>query len=183
MRIAEDGVETDVETDFGRLPAETRENIAAALAEQGIPLGNLEHFEEGLPIEGEILGISMMSSGSWRRPEEEPEEPEEPRDRLPGPDSVSPPHRAMLLRCAEVHAALKAGTLPPYLLATPTLTSGHIDPAELVARLEGYERAGATALPADLQQALLRLPREVDPEIVERGGGWSPRRASCWRDG
>ncbi|WP_141704102.1 hypothetical protein [Planobispora rosea] len=167
VRIAEGGVETDVETDFGRLPVETRENIAAALAEQGIPLGNLGHFEEGPPIEGEILGISMMSSGNWRRPEEEPEEP---RDRLPGPDSVSPPHQAMLLRCAEVHAALKAGALPPYLLAVPTLTSGHIDPAELVARLEGYERAGATALPADLRQALLRLPREVDPDVAERAG-------------
>ncbi|MET8340328.1 hypothetical protein ABZV14_42485 [Streptosporangium canum] len=76
----------------------------------------------------------------------------------------------MLSRCAEVHAALKAGTLPPYLLATPILTSGHLDPAELVARLEGYERAGVQALPADLEQALLRLPREVDPEVIDRAG-------------
>ncbi|MGV9774135.1 DUF7824 domain-containing protein [Streptosporangium sp. NPDC003464] len=90
--------------------------------------------------------------------------------RLPDPRHVSPPHYAMLLRCAEVHAALKAGTLPPYLLATPTLTSGHLDPAELVARLEGYERAGVQALSADLGQALLRLPREVDPEVIDRAG-------------
>ncbi|MDA0639549.1 MULTISPECIES: hypothetical protein [Nonomuraea] len=91
-------------------------------------------------------------------------------DRLPAPGHVSAPHYAMLLRCAEIHAALKAGTLPPYLLATPTLTSGHLDPAELVARVEGYERAGAEALPADLGQALLRLPREVDPEVIDRAG-------------
>ncbi|UBU19065.1 DUF7824 domain-containing protein [Nonomuraea gerenzanensis] len=91
-----------------------------------------------------------------------------PRDRLPDLRHISAPHHVMLLRCAEIHAALKAGTLPPYLLATPTLTSGHLDPAELVARVEGYERAGVQALPADLGQALLRLPREVDAEVIER---------------
>ncbi|MDF5758666.1 DUF6493 family protein [Spongiactinospora sp. TRM90649] len=91
-------------------------------------------------------------------------------DRLPEPGWVSAPVRIMLARCAEVLAALKAGTLPPYLLATPTLTSGHIDPAVLVDRLEGYERAGALAMPADLGQALLRLPREADPEVIGRAG-------------
>ncbi|MFI6737085.1 hypothetical protein ACIBI9_29515 [Nonomuraea sp. NPDC050451] len=50
----------------------------------------------------------------------------------------------MLQGCAEIHAALKEGTLPPYLLATP--------------------------LPADLGQALLRLPREVDSGVVARAG-------------
>ncbi|WP_067177244.1 DUF7824 domain-containing protein [Microtetraspora niveoalba] len=139
-------------------------------------------------------GGDGLSGRHWSRPEEwveallreaaapgqEPPAPEPARphaaggsveadvDRLLGPNTVSLPHRAMLLRCAEIHAALKAGTLPPYLLATPTLTSGHIEPAELVARLEGYERAGVRALPADLQQALLRLPREVDPGVADR---------------
>ncbi|SDH09302.1 hypothetical protein [Nonomuraea jiangxiensis] len=158
--------EGEFETDFGRLPQEMRDNIAAGLAERGMPLGNLEHFEEGTPIGGEILGVSIMSTGNWGHEAE----PEPPRDRLPGSHSVSPPHWAMLLRCAEVHAALKDGTLPPYLLATPTLTSGHLDPAELVSRLEGYERVGARALPADLQQALLRLPREAAPDVMARAG-------------
>ncbi|WP_067126253.1 DUF7824 domain-containing protein [Microtetraspora malaysiensis] len=122
----------------------------------------------------------------WSRPEQwthallceaadpgaEPPDPEPgmSRDRLPGPETLALPQRAVLLRCAEIRAALKAGELPPYLLATPTLTSGHIDPAALVARLEGYERAGVRALPADLQQALLRLPREADPDVMERAG-------------
>ncbi|WP_327582874.1 DUF6493 family protein [Nonomuraea sp. NBC_00507] len=159
--------EGDMEVDFGRLPAELRESIAAGLTAQGIPLGNLERFKEGPPLDAEILGVSIMSSGHWRRRDEEEDTP---RDRLPDPRHVSLPHYAMLLRCAEVHAALKAGTLPPYLLATPTLTSGHLDPAELVSRLKGYERAGVQALPADLGQALLRLPREVDPEVVDRAG-------------
>ncbi|GIH99917.1 hypothetical protein Pta02_19260 [Planobispora takensis] len=156
--------EAGVEIDAGRPIPVTGGGIAGSLAELGIPRSGRGHVRETPSAGGGMPGISTVSPGLRRRPKEEP------RDRLPDPGSVSPPHRAMLLRCAEVHAALKAGTLPPYLLATPTLTSGHIDPAELVARLEGYERAGARALPADLQQALLRLPREVDPDVVARGG-------------
>ncbi|GAA3598521.1 hypothetical protein GCM10022419_097540 [Nonomuraea rosea] len=94
----------------------------------------------------------------------------EPANRLPGPALIPPLDRTMLWRCAEIHGALKEGTLPPYLLATPTLTSGHIDPAELVVRLAGYERDGVRPLPADLGQALLRLPREADPDVVARAG-------------
>ncbi|MFI6292383.1 DUF6493 family protein [Nonomuraea sp. NPDC050790] len=90
--------------------------------------------------------------------------------RLPQAHTLAAPHRMVLERCAEVLAALRVGTLPPYLLALPTTASGHVEPAELVARLEGYERAGAVALPADLQQALLRLPREVPAEVAERAG-------------
>ncbi|MEU8041104.1 DUF6493 family protein [Streptosporangium sp. NPDC049078] len=170
VRIAEGDEERDIEVDFGRLPAEMRENIAAALTENGTPLGNLEHFTQGPPLEAEILNVWIMSSGSWRRLDEQEKQEKAPHDRLPDPRHLSAPHYAMLLRCAEVHSALKAGTLPPYLLATPTLTSGHLDPAELVARLEGYERAGAQVLPADLGQALLRLPREASAEVVDRAG-------------
>ncbi|GAA4957112.1 hypothetical protein GCM10023334_074540 [Nonomuraea thailandensis] len=90
--------------------------------------------------------------------------------RLPDQGRVAPPHWAMLLRCAELLGAVRWGTLPPYLLATPTSASCHVDPAELVARIEGYERAGVRHLPADLEQALLRLPREVDPEVTARAG-------------
>ncbi|MFF0770464.1 hypothetical protein ACFYUK_16390 [Nonomuraea wenchangensis] len=90
--------------------------------------------------------------------------------RLSVPAPVAPLYGALMRRCAEVHAALVEGTLPPYLLATPTCTSGHLDPAELVARLEGYERDGIRHLPDDLGQALLRLPRAVDPDVVARAG-------------
>ncbi|MBB2915125.1 hypothetical protein FHS43_006445 [Streptosporangium becharense] len=91
-------------------------------------------------------------------------------DRLPGEKAVSPPHRFLLRRYAEVLAALKADTLPPVLLATPTHDTGHLDPADLVARLEAVEAAGAEPPAADLQQALLRLPRAADPEVVARAG-------------
>ncbi|MEU4721761.1 DUF6493 family protein [Nonomuraea dietziae] len=158
------------EVEFGQLPAAVRESITADLNARGVPLGNLEHVEEAEPIGGEILGFTMATTGNWPSRERKPEPP---RDRLP--KNVSVPHLVMLRRCAEVHAALKAGTLPPYLLATPTRTDGHLDPAELVARLEGYERAGVEALPFDLQQALLRVPREVAPEVAGRARALSTR--------
>ncbi|MER6826124.1 DUF6493 family protein [Streptosporangium sp. NPDC000563] len=104
-------------------------------------------------------------------------------DRLPGEYDVSAPHRFVLRRCAEVLAALRAGTLPPVLLATPTAATGHLDPAVFLTRLEAVEATGAEPLPADFQQALLRLPATVEPEAVVRAGGLTSeagRRAARW---
>ncbi|WP_436757491.1 hypothetical protein [Streptosporangium sp. V21-05] len=104
-------------------------------------------------------------------------------DRLPGEGGVSVPHRFVLRRCAEVLAALRTGTLPPVLLATPTLATGHLDPAAFLTRLEAVEAAGAEPLPADFQQALLRLPGTTDPETVARAGRLTSeagRRAARW---
>ncbi|GAA4235886.1 hypothetical protein FHR32_008491 [Streptosporangium album] len=104
-------------------------------------------------------------------------------DRLPLKRSVSPPHRFLLRRYAEVLAALKADALPPLLLATPTCPTGHLDPAELLTRLEAVEAAGIEPLPADFQQALLRLPGDAAPEVVARAGRLTSeagRRAARW---
>ncbi|MGW0804627.1 DUF7824 domain-containing protein [Nonomuraea sp. NPDC002799] len=107
--------------------------------------------------------------------------------RLPGPSGVSAPHLFLLRRFAEVHAAIEAGVaLPPYLLAEPTGRTGHVDAEELVERLAGYERSGVEAMPADLQQALLRLPREIAPEVVARAAALTSeagRAAARWMDG
>ncbi|MFC9808047.1 DUF7824 domain-containing protein [Streptomyces griseoaurantiacus] len=79
------------------------------------------------------------------------------------------PHRAVglvpLLRVAEIAARLHTDPLP-FLLATPTWSTGTIDPAVLVERLAAYERAGTAPGPADLDLALLRLDREVPPGVV-----------------
>ncbi|MFF3437292.1 hypothetical protein [Streptosporangium sp. NPDC002721] len=104
-------------------------------------------------------------------------------DRLPKEHRTSVPHRFVLRRCAEVLAALRAGTLPPVLLATPTAATGHLDPAAFLARLETVEATGAEPLPADFQQALLRLPGTAAPEVVARAGRLTSeagRRAARW---
>ncbi|MGI5208490.1 DUF6493 family protein [Spirillospora sp. CA-108201] len=56
----------------------------------------------------------------------------------------------------------------PVLLASPTEGSGHLDPGVLVARLERIEAAGAEPGRADLTQAMLRVPREIDPAAAVR---------------
>ncbi|MEV7417589.1 DUF6493 family protein [Streptomyces sp. NPDC089919] len=62
-----------------------------------------------------------------------------------------------------VEAAWYIRTRPlPFLLATPTLASGSLDPQVLVARLAEYARLGVRrAGPADFAQALLRVRRDA----------------------
>ncbi|GLX97102.1 DUF6493 family protein [Herbidospora sp. NBRC 101105] len=88
-------------------------------------------------------------------------------------------------RVREVIALLESGRTVPVLLATPTEPSGHVAAATLVDRVA---RLGdAEPLPLDFWQALLRLPRTADPEVVARAGRLtSPagRRLAAWlRDG
>ncbi|WP_435876074.1 hypothetical protein [Nonomuraea fuscirosea] len=90
--------------------------------------------------------------------------------RLPEVGEVAPPHLFLLRRLAEVYDGIVAGTLPPYLLAEPTEGTGHVDAGRLVERVAGYERGGVEPMPADLAQALLRVPRTVAPDVVVRAG-------------
>ncbi|WP_432037071.1 DUF6493 family protein [Streptomyces cucumeris] len=85
----------------------------------------------------------------------------------PEPPGRRCPHSAFrsvpLTRAAEIGARL--GDVPlPFLLATPTWSTGAIEASELVARLAAYERSGVEPGQSDLDQALLRLHREVPAE-------------------
>ncbi len=91
-----------------------------------------------------------------------------PALRLPGLSRTSVPHLLTLRRMAELVTAARTGALPPVLLATPTSADGHVDPAELLARLERLDAADMDPPDADLQQALLRIPRRVDAEVAAR---------------
>ncbi|WP_207923986.1 DUF6493 family protein, partial [Actinomadura bangladeshensis] len=105
------------------------------------------------------------------------------RYRLPKLQIGLAPHDLYLHRCAEVAAAVVGGAPPPLLLATPTRRTGHIAPATFVARLETLEAAGAEPGPADLQQALLRLPRGIGRKTVRRAAALtspSGRVAAHW---
>ncbi len=57
----------------------------------------------------------------------------------------------------------------PFLLATPTLHTGGIDPLVLVERLRAYRDAGAEPAPVDLAQALVRVLR-ADPSAGRAAG-------------
>ncbi|MEU6790336.1 DUF6493 family protein [Nonomuraea wenchangensis] len=93
--------------------------------------------------------------------------------------------RLVRRRLAEVIALFEDGGTVPALLATPTSATGHVDAAVLVERMERLE--GREPLPADFEQALLRLPRRYDPELVVRAEklpGEAGRTLAAWlRDG
>ncbi|MFF4274588.1 DUF6493 family protein [Streptomyces sp. NPDC001536] len=74
----------------------------------------------------------------------------------------SPLTQAFHARVAQV--AYRTVTEPlPFLLSTPTWSTGLLEPDELVARLDGYRRLGARVSVADFDQALLRVRRTDGP--------------------
>ncbi|MGW5155148.1 DUF7824 domain-containing protein [Nonomuraea wenchangensis] len=95
------------------------------------------------------------------------------------------PQRFVQQRFREVISLFERNETLPVLLATPTAPTGHVDAATLVARME---RLGdAEPLTYDFVQALLRLPRELDPEPAVRAeklpSEAGRRLAACLRAG
>lgn len=85
-------------------------------------------------------------------------------------DGSGPLDRLFQQRARELIAVFESGARCPVLLAAPTSGTGHVDPQTLLERLERLEATGVAALPADLTQAKLRLPRRIDPVLIERAG-------------
>ncbi|MEU8664780.1 DUF6493 family protein, partial [Actinoplanes philippinensis] len=74
---------------------------------------------------------------------------------------AGPPFWMTVRRLEELAEQMCTTTPPPALLATPATVDGHVDPARVLKLLgEGWEPG-----PYDLSQAMLRLPREIDPAI------------------
>ncbi|MEU7880169.1 DUF7824 domain-containing protein [Microbispora bryophytorum] len=94
-------------------------------------------------------------------------------DRRGRPDYDSPIQLLVQRRLREVMEMLEAGRSVPVLLATPTSPTGHVDAETLIERMERLE--GAEPLQADFHQALLRLPREIDPRAAVRAEGLTSR--------
>ncbi|MEV4836829.1 hypothetical protein AB0K05_20045 [Nonomuraea sp. NPDC049486] len=88
-----------------------------------------------------------------------------------------PLQRFLARRLNEVIELFESGGSVPVLLATPTEPTGHVDPVTLLERMESP--GGAEPLEADFHQALLRLPRRLDPALAERADrlGSAPGRA------
>ncbi|AZK93019.1 DUF7824 domain-containing protein [Streptomyces tsukubensis] len=84
------------------------------------------------------------------------------------------PHKALeaVLTARLREAGHRVWTDPmPFLLATPTRTTGALDPLVLVERLREYGRLGARPGPADFGQALLRVPRGGAEAAAEAAAG------------
>ncbi|MFD0594109.1 hypothetical protein ACFQZ4_17875 [Catellatospora coxensis] len=74
-------------------------------------------------------------------------------------------HLVLAARLAEMSVQLVRQPVP-LLMATPTHANGRLEAAELLRRLEQAEREGWQPWALDFEQALLRLPRETDPQVV-----------------
>ncbi|MEU4622706.1 hypothetical protein AB0G04_22395 [Actinoplanes sp. NPDC023801] len=88
-----------------------------------------------------------------------------------GPDSAlaRTPDGVLAARIAE--AAIRFTDRPvPLLMATPTHLNGSLDAEVLLARLLRAETEGWQPWRLDLEQALLRVPRRVDPAVVTAAG-------------
>ncbi|MFD9946725.1 DUF6493 family protein [Nonomuraea sp. NPDC059023] len=81
-------------------------------------------------------------------------------------DHAWPPQILLRRRLEEVIALFERGRSVPALLATPTEPTGHVAAATLVERMEAL--GNGEPLPADFEQALLRLPRHTGPESLTR---------------
>ncbi len=88
-----------------------------------------------------------------------------PRDGRHPP--ASRPRQALIYRLREIGTGLLYEPVPT-LLSTPATTAGHVDPAVLVDTLARAEHDGWQPWELDLQLALLRLPRETDPAVLDR---------------
>jgi hypothetical protein len=79
------------------------------------------------------------------------------------------PLRVLALRVAETAVWTRHAPVPT-LVATPTRANGQLDATVLVDRLAAAEQAGWQPWRFDLEQALLRLPREIDGDALSRAG-------------
>ncbi|MER6675439.1 DUF6493 family protein [Streptomyces sp. NPDC000983] len=83
-----------------------------------------------------------------------------PQDRWATADCVhSPLSRAFNVRIWEIAQRVRTDP-PPFLLATPTWSTGLLEPDELVSRLDTYRELGVRAAPVDFAHALLRVRRQ-----------------------
>ncbi|TDD31596.1 hypothetical protein E1287_25885 [Actinomadura sp. KC06] len=164
---------------FAELTWRDAEGVRAALA----PVVQRENFYPRLDDAPRWTWADHWLLAAARRLTRTVPLPPDWRQRVPSPGQVIGPHLLYLSRCAEIVAAVEHDALPPLLLATPTEPTGHLDPATFVDRLEVLQDAGADPGPADLQQALLRLPRDLGPEAARRAAALSSpagRTAARW---
>ncbi|MFC7532839.1 DUF6493 family protein [Actinoplanes sp. GCM10030250] len=118
--------------------------------------------------DGEFAGAGLAQSGLGRRIFSAVKIVWE-SGRRGGRDSAlkATPEGVLAARVAEVSVQLARSPVP-LLLATPTRVNGSLDAAVLAQRLARAEAEGWEPWPLDLEQALLRVPRQSDPSVADR---------------
>ncbi|MET7298412.1 DUF6493 family protein [Embleya sp. NPDC005575] len=84
-------------------------------------------------------------------------------------ERLEPAQRLLLARLYEVGTRLRLPRSGPHLAEIADAT-GFVDPQALVAGLEQWEACGHTPWRRDVDQALLRLPADIDSAVVARAG-------------
>ncbi|MFF5080793.1 DUF6493 family protein [Actinoplanes sp. NPDC000266] len=90
-----------------------------------------------------------------------------------------PPDRLLSLRAAELYLRILRSPIPE-LLSTPTLANGSLDASVLADRIRRLEATGREHWPLDLEQALLRLPRDSDPAVAADLASPAGRKMFDW---
>ncbi|MDX6742224.1 DUF6493 family protein [Actinocorallia sp. A-T 12471] len=104
------------------------------------------------------------------------------RDRLGKAETLpGRPHLTRFLHRRFLDATARFGA--PTLLATPTSSTGHVDPEVFAARLRMLEEAGLEPGAYDLEQALLRLPREAAASVLDGLVSPAAKTARSWIEG
>ncbi|GAA2689520.1 DUF6493 family protein [Actinoplanes palleronii] len=121
-----------------------RDGLAAALAPK-------------IPETWTTPPAELLRAVVYRRP---------PDHRPPYEDqAAAPPYWLLFARYTELGRQMVRKP-PIALLATPATVDGHVDPERVLTLLTAAEESGWQPGPADLTQALLRLPRTVDPAVT-----------------
>jgi hypothetical protein len=88
-------------------------------------------------------------------------------ERPPVRSWIDLPEAVAALRVTEIAVGLQTDPVPT-LVSTPTSPCGSLQPETLLARVSRAEQEGWQPWQLDLEQALLRLPRQVDPHLAAR---------------
>ncbi|GLX93448.1 DUF6493 family protein [Herbidospora sp. NBRC 101105] len=133
-----------------------------------------EHADEGFRAKArKLLGLNPSFLDRLKHLALPPRDPDRGR--------TTPHARLFRQRALELVRMAAEGETRPCLLATPTLPGHLVDPETLLTRLEAL--GDREPFPADLTQALLRLPRDVDASVADRAekiGGHGGRMVAEW---
>ncbi|WP_170201396.1 DUF6493 family protein [Actinocorallia herbida] len=127
-------------------------------------------------LDGAFLVMHRLAQGSARRGVVDYLRHRHGRTKLP--DRPAP---AQFVYRRLIDATARFGA--PALLATPTVSTGHVDPEVFAERVRLLEEAGREPGAYDLDQALLRLPGDASARVLDGLVSPAAKSARAWIEG